>query len=76
MRLSNSSFAQTTVGQIVNLLSNDVHRFDQMFLFIHYLWIGPLETFIVAYFIWTKVGPAAVGGIVCLLLFIPLQGKN
>lgn len=33
-------------GLVVNLLANDVNRFDSGPLFIHYLWIGPMETFV------------------------------
>ncbi|XP_049951176.1 probable multidrug resistance-associated protein lethal(2)03659 isoform X3 [Schistocerca serialis cubense] len=74
LRLSKTALAQTTVGQVVNLMANDVHRFDFMFIFGHYLWLGPLETAVVTYFIWTRIGIAAFGGILCMLLFIPFQG--
>ncbi|XP_049801233.1 probable multidrug resistance-associated protein lethal(2)03659 isoform X2 [Schistocerca nitens] len=49
-------------------------RFDMIFILGHYLWLGPIETAIITYFIWTKLGVAAFGGTICVLLFIPLQG--
>ncbi|XP_067014552.2 probable multidrug resistance-associated protein lethal(2)03659 isoform X2 [Anabrus simplex] len=55
-------------------MSNDVHRFDNVLIFIHYLWIGPLESLVVAYFVYRELGLAGIGGIVAILFFIPLQG--
>ncbi|XP_049950812.1 probable multidrug resistance-associated protein lethal(2)03659 [Schistocerca serialis cubense] len=74
LKLNKTALAQTTIGQVVNLMANDVNRFDMMFILGHYLWIGPIETAIITYFIWTKIGVSAFGGIICVLLFIPLQG--
>ncbi|XP_025834708.1 probable multidrug resistance-associated protein lethal(2)03659 isoform X5 [Agrilus planipennis] len=73
LRLSKTALGQTTVGQVVNLLSNDVNRFDVAVIFAHQLWVGPLETIIVTYFMYQLVGISAVIGIFFLLMFIPLQ---
>lgn len=73
LRLSKTALGQTTVGQIVNLLSNDVNRYDISAIFVHYLWIGPLETIIVTYFLWHEIGVASLFGVAALLVFIPLQ---
>ncbi|XP_012339261.1 probable multidrug resistance-associated protein lethal(2)03659 [Apis florea] len=74
LKLSRTALGDTTVGQAVNLLSNDVNRFDIAIIYIHYLWIGPLETIIITYFMYRQVELSAMFGVIVLLLFIPLQG--
>ncbi|XP_015109425.1 probable multidrug resistance-associated protein lethal(2)03659 isoform X2 [Diachasma alloeum] len=74
LKLSRTALGETTVGQAVNLLSNDVNRFDVAIIFLHYLWIGPLETAIITYFMYQEVNISAVIGVASLLMFIPLQG--
>lgn len=74
LRLSRTALGETTVGQAVNLLSNDVNRFDVATIFLHYLWIGPLQTIIVMYIMYNVVQESAVFGVVTLMMFIPLQG--
>nr|XP_045582319.1 ATP-binding cassette sub-family C member 4-like isoform X3 [Procambarus clarkii] len=73
LRLSKAALGKTTVGQMVNLLSNDVNRFDTSVIFIHYLWIGPLQTMIVLGILWKELGPSCLAGIMLLILFVPLQ---
>ncbi|RZC36351.1 multidrug resistance-associated protein, partial [Asbolus verrucosus] len=73
LRLSKSALVETTVGQMVNLLSNDVNRFDFAVIHLHNLWVAPIETVIVMYLLYTTLGPASITGIGILLLFIPLQ---
>lgn len=74
LRLSKSSIGETNVGQIVNLLSNDVNRFDMVISFMNYLWIGPLGTIVATYFLWQEIGVSSLFGILVLIMFIPLQG--
>ncbi|CAG2100926.1 unnamed protein product, partial [Medioppia subpectinata] len=59
MRLSYSSLGQTTVGQILNIMSNDVNRFD--------------DAAIVLYLLWPHLRWACLTGIGILVLFIPFQ---
>ena len=75
LKLSNSALGQTTVGQMVNLLSNDVSRFDTAVIQGHYLWAGPLQLAIVTFLLYQKIGPSALLGAAFLLAFVPLQSK-
>lgn len=76
LKLSRTALGETTVGQAVNLLSNDVNRFDVALIYLHYLWLGPLETIIITYFMYKEVELSAIFGVIILLLFIPLQGNE
>lgn len=55
LRLNRTSLGDTTVGQVVNLLSNDVGRFDTVLINLHYLWIAPLELIVVTYLMYREV---------------------
>ncbi|KAL8559265.1 hypothetical protein ACOMHN_040389 [Nucella lapillus] len=74
LRLSDAGMSQTSTGHIVNLMSNDVGRFDKGVQLLHYLWIGPLQAVVVMVILWRELGASVVGGLVVLLLLIPVQG--
>lgn len=73
LRLSNIALGQTTTGQIVNLMSNDVNRFDTAAIFLHYLWVGPCQAVPVLIILWYELGPSTLAGFVVLLLLVPVQ---
>ncbi|XP_017022525.1 probable multidrug resistance-associated protein lethal(2)03659 [Drosophila kikkawai] len=73
LRLSKTALGDTTAGHVVNLMSNDVGRLDLATIFVHYLWVGPLETLFITYLMYREIGIAAVFGVAFMLLFIPLQ---
>ena len=62
-------------GQMVNLLSNDVNRFDYSAFFIHYFWVGPIQLLIVMFITWKTVGPACFVGGALIVAFVPLQSN-
>ncbi len=55
LKLSKNALGDTTAGQVVNLISNDVARLDMSMMFVHFLWVGPLETVAVTYLMYREV---------------------
>ncbi|XP_067014322.2 ATP-binding cassette subfamily C member 4 [Anabrus simplex] len=73
LRLSRTALGETAAGQVVNLLSNDVSRFDLVSVFIHYLWSSPVIAVIIAYLMWVEIGWPAFVGIAAVFVVVPLQ---
>ncbi|XP_066522703.1 multidrug resistance-associated protein 4 isoform X2 [Hoplias malabaricus] len=71
--LSSVAMGQTTTGQIVNLLSNDVNKFDEVTIFLHFLWVGPLQAAAVVGLLWQEIGPSCLAGMAVLVFLMPLQ---
>eukprot|EP00210_Caulerpa_lentillifera_P007919 g7560.t1 len=76
LKLSSSSISNLSAGHIVNLVSNDVKRFEMPFIFWLYIFFGPLEMAVVLYLLSTVMGfLPAISGLACFLLLLPLQGS-
>ncbi|XP_043656868.1 ATP-binding cassette sub-family C member 4 [Drosophila teissieri] len=74
LRLSMKTAGQTPAGYLINLLSNDVNRLDYGFIFVHWIWIMPLQAVLTCYLIWLNIGIPAIVGVVGLLLkTVPVQ---
>ncbi|XP_018392357.1 PREDICTED: multidrug resistance-associated protein 4-like [Cyphomyrmex costatus] len=75
LRLNTASMNQTGAGQIMNLLSNDVIRFDQLTMCLNYIWITPLMTAIIGTIMWQKIGISSFVGIGSMFIIVlPGQG--
>lgn len=74
--MSKLAASQTSAGYLVNLLSNDVSRFDVGFMYAHYIWIMPLQAGLVTYLLYSRIGWSAVVGVATLLLMtVPVQTR-
>lgn len=70
------ALSETSTGQIVNLMSNDVGRFDSSAIYLHYLYIGPIQAVIVAVVLYFYViGPSCLAGMAILIFFAPFQSN-
>lgn len=78
LRLSQAALRHATVGQIVNLLSNDVLRFDACFVFTHCIVGGPVHAIIATTLIWfyLEIKVPSLIGLAILVLYVPFQSKN
>lgn len=72
--MAKSSFEKTSVGQVLNILANDLNRFDELGHVMIYILVAPVQSLIVLYILWGYLDVASVGGLVILFMFIPFQG--
>lgn len=74
LRLSQRALGQTTVGQMVNLLSNDVNRFDYALIFVPFIFTAPLQALItIAYLYYFNFGWSVFAGCSVLVVYLPFQ---
>lgn len=74
LRISKSSNKQTDAGQVLNVLALDLYRFDDVTKTTYGIIVGPIMSAIIMYITYRNLGPAFLGGLVILLLFVPFQG--
>lgn len=73
LKLSQRALRQAAV---INLISNDVHRFDNVIIFGNSLWSAPLMTIIITCFLWHQARWAGMIGIAVLLFVVSFQCKR
>lgn len=73
LRLSRASVGETHVGQLINLMSNDVARIDEFSVNSIFLFIAPLQSVLIIAIVWQYLGVACLAGVACLVLYIPVQ---
>ncbi|XP_052050863.1 ATP-binding cassette sub-family C member 3 isoform X2 [Apodemus sylvaticus] len=72
--ITNSVKRESTVGEMVNLMSVDAQRFMDVSPFINLLWSAPLQVILAIYFLWQILGPSVLAGVAVIILLIPLNG--
>ncbi|CAD6992278.1 unnamed protein product [Ceratitis capitata] len=73
LKISKNASNDGLRGRAINILSNDVGRFDVALAFLHDLWKGPTESLLIGYLMYREIGISAVIGVAFMLSFIPLQ---
>uniref|UniRef100_A0A4X1TKS2 Multidrug resistance-associated protein 4 n=1 Tax=Sus scrofa TaxID=9823 RepID=A0A4X1TKS2_PIG len=68
LRLSNSATRETSTGQI------RAPSFSfKVTMFLHFLWVGPLQAVVVTALLWMEVGISCLAGMAVLILLLLLQ---
>ncbi len=58
---------------MINLISNDVNRFDLLFVYFNYIWVGPMAMIVLTLVLYYHIGLASLVGLVVMFLTIILQ---
>nr|CAD7260956.1 unnamed protein product [Timema shepardi] len=72
LRLSTSILNESAMGMTMNLLSNDVSRFENAVLMLHTLWTSPICGLISLYLIWQETSFSGFIGFGVTMSFLPL----
>ena len=72
--MSNEARKDSTVGEIVNLMSVDAQRLQDATGYLWMIWSAPLQIIIAVYLLWGILGPSVLGGLAVMVLLIPING--
>jgi ABC-type multidrug transport system fused ATPase/permease subunit len=75
LQMKSTTIQKFSLGQIVNLLSNDIEKLDRGVVFFNFLWIGPLKVIITAYYLVVTYGYSSIVGMAVPVLFLFIQSQ-
>ena len=73
LRMSTAARKETTVGEIVNLMSVDAQRFMDVMAYVNMIWSAPVQIALALYFLWGILGPSVLAGLAVMIFLIPLN---
>ncbi|XP_076819725.1 multidrug resistance-associated protein 1-like isoform X2 [Clavelina lepadiformis] len=73
LTLSNAARKESTVGEIVNLMSVDAQRMLDVTTCINVFWSAPLQIILSMYFLWQTIGPSTLAGRGVMVLLVPIN---
>ncbi|KAG4104317.1 P-loop containing nucleoside triphosphate hydrolase protein [Neocallimastix lanati (nom. inval.)] len=74
LKLSNKAKQTIGDGQIINLVSSDSSRIQQLIHTLHYLWSGPFQLVFILVLLIRSLGVFSLIGFTIFIIVIPLQG--
>lgn len=71
--MSNESHKTSTVGEIVNLMSVDAQRIQDVTGYLYMAWSAPLIIGVALYLLWGILGPSVLAGLGAIILLMPIN---
>ena len=65
---------ETSIGQIINLMTNDVNRFDDATVYFNYLWVSPIHVIITTTILYFVLGSSCFVGLLIIFILAYFQG--
>lgn len=75
LHLSQTALGETAPGKVVNLLSNDVSRFDYASMFLNAIWESPIITIMITSLVWLEIGVVGIIGVLTVLSVVPFMSE-
>ena len=72
MRLSNLARKESTIGQMINLLSVNAQPFTEFPYFLNTMWSSFLSMGVCLFLLWDQLRLASLGGLIIMILLIPI----
>ena len=72
--MSNEARKTSTVGEIVNLMSVDAQRLQDVTGYLWMVWSSPLQIALAMWLLWGILGPSVLAGLGVMVLLIPING--
>ncbi|KAL7026259.1 hypothetical protein ACKWTF_013819 [Chironomus riparius] len=74
LKISSAAKKDITIGEIVNLMSVDAHRFYEMMPYLPFVVTMPFVMGLAMYLLWTVLGVSAFAGLAVLIIMFPFSG--
>jgi len=65
---------EASIGQIINLMTNDVNRFDDATVYFNYLWVSPIHVIITTTILYFVLGSSCFVGLLIIFNLAYFQG--
>lgn len=72
--MSNEARKRSTVGEIVNLMSVDAQRLQDVACYVWLVWSAPLQICLATALLWNLLGVSVLAGLAVMILILPVNG--
>ena len=71
--MSKAAMKDSTVGEVVNLMSVDAQRIQDVATYLWMIWSSPVQILVAVIFLYYVIGWAVLAGVAVLILMLPIN---